>query len=386
MNNYSSANLSVRSRRCWSQLLAVAALSLVATNSGQLLAGASTEGFEQFFAENVSFSGRLHPQYDYLESELSGTDAAAPAIAKRDYFRRVMAGVKVDFSKRIRLNYLTDVSDRVVKNQVARMEWKLGESDKIHLGYEKAPFGFEDTTSSAKVKPIERSANTRFWNEVVGIGSYHSGIYYYHTFEDGMSSVWGVTHNVKADSEVPDLFSGEVSLYSRFSKKGKTSGGTSYQAGLDLAYQPSDKSGDVFASSLFANFSVFECDIALEATLGDIELASGNSALANGWHAQLSRMLGGEKWEGVVRISRVDTDGYQLKLSSAVRKAPYSGFKYEAVDSLYLGANYYLDGNDIKLSFGYELAEARDALSGTGPLDEVEETVSGFRVRGQFLF
>ncbi len=386
MKNNSPANFSVGVIRCLSRPLVAAGLALVSTSSSQVFAATTAESFEQFFAENVSFSGRLHPQYDYLESELSGTDVPDPAVAKRDYFRRVMAGVKIDFSKKLRLNYLTDVSDRVVKNQVARIEWKLSESDKIHLGYEKAPFGFEDTTSSAKVKPIERSANTRFWNEVVGIGSYHSGLYYYHNFEDGLSSVLGVTHNVKADSEVPDLFSGDVSLYSRFSKKGKTNGGTSYQTGLDLGYQPSDKRGDVFASSLFANFSVLECDVALEATLGDIELAGGNSAFATGWHAQLSRMLGGEKLEGVVRISRVDTDGYQLKLSSAVRKAPYSGFKYEEVDSLYLGANYYLDGNDIKLSFGYELAEARNALSGTGPLDEVEETVSGFRVRGQFLF
>lgn len=391
MKSHLFATLNPLSKRgCrWSGRILLAILPL----AGSSLLGETREFFGEvkegrlssYVSENVRFSGRLHPQFDYLESELKGTSVADPETAQRDFFRRVFAGVKVDLSRSLRVNYLTDVSDRIVKNQIARLEWKPGDANKIYIGYQKVPFGFEDTMSSSKVKPIERSANTRFWNEVVGIGSYHSGVYYYHDYGQGMDSVLGLAHNVKSESDWPDVLDGDVSLYARFTKEGKSDYGSFYQAGVDVGYQPYGDGRQVLAASFFGNLSYSGYELALEATGGEIGLVEGDAAKAFGWHAQVSRMWG-EKWEWVARASQIDTGGYQLKLSSAIRKAPYSGFKYEQVDSIYFGGNYYMKGNSVKFSVGYELAEGRDALSGSGVLDGVSEVVSGFRARGQLLF
>lgn len=346
---------------------------------------ASEGSIERFFADSVEFSGRLHPQFEYLESSLEGTNVDDPETTKRDFMRRVLAGVKVSLSDRTSFYYLTDLSDRVVKNQVVRLEVKTDRRNKWHFGYQKAPFGFEDTTSSGSVKPIERSPNTRFWNDVLGLGTYHAGVYQYHDFGDDFQSIVGLTHNVMGDSKIPDLFRGEVSLYGRLSKKGVTQSGLGYHNGLDLAYQQNAEKGDMVGASFFSNLSIAEYDVKIEATVGDIELASGKTAHAYGWHAQISRMFG-ERLEWVGRACQVNTGGYQAKISSLIRKAPYSGFRYQSIDSLYFGLNYYLQGNDLKLSAGYELGKGDDALSGLGPLDSVEESVSGFRVRGQINF
>lgn len=345
-------------------------------------------GFEdttRFLVENTTFNGRLHPQYDSLSSELKGAQVADPVDANRDHFRRVLLGVKFDFSDKARFNYLTDLSDRVVKNQIVRLELRTSNRSKWHLGYQKAPFGHEDTTSSSRVKPIERSANTRFWNDVLGLGTYHFGAYQYQDFGNGLETVFGLTHNVMGDSKIPDVFGGDFSTYVRISKKGTMYEGIKYKYGIDLAHQAADEHGAMKGLSIFSRLSFSDYEINLEGTLGDIDLENGKTAKAYGWHAQISRMVT-EKLEILGRVSRLDTGGYEAKLSSLIRKAPYSGFKYQKVDSLYFGVNYLLDGNDLKLSAGYELGEGRDALSGVGPLDLVSESISGFRVRGQLNF
>ncbi|MBC2605147.1 porin [Pelagicoccus albus] len=342
-------------------------------------------GASDFFSENLSLSGRFHPQFDHLDSNLTVDGEESELSADRLFFRRFMAGVKLDLNKQLRINYLADVSDRVVKNQVARLEIQLGKRDKLFVGYQKSPFGYEDTTSSANVKPIERSANTRFWNEVVGIGSYHAGVYQYHDFGDGWNSVFGVTHNVKADSDWPDLFGGDFASYLRLSKKGTFSPEVEHETGVDLAYKPLEGAGDIFAASVFSNLSFSEIEVKFEATAGEIDQGQGETNSAIGWHLQGSRMFG-DTVELLVRYSQVDTDGYKLKLSSAIRKAPSSGYTYENVDSLYLGSNFYLKGNNLKLSLGYEWGEGSNALSGPGPLNAVEEIVSGFRARTQIKF
>ena len=68
-----------------------------------------------------------------------------------------------------------------------------------------------------------------------------------------------------------------------------------------------------------------------------------------------------------------------------VAAAPERAFIAER-DSLYLGTNLYIQGNDLKVSLGYEIGKGSGALSGPAALDLVTEKVSGFRFRGQLNF
>ncbi|MDQ8204939.1 porin [Pelagicoccus sp. SDUM812003] len=333
----------------------------------------------------MSYRLILHPQFDSLESDLQNADTPEPDRYQRDFFRRLMLGAKFKLSERWGSYYVADFNDHQVKNHIARLEWSPSSADTLYFGYQKAPFGNEDTSSSTRLKAIERSANTRFWNEVIGLGSYHSGIFYTRAMYPDLKATLALTHNVKSESDWPDVGSGEVSLYGRLVKSGSFSDGSHFQLGLDLGYQAMENEREIAGVSLFGGALVKGYNLLFEATGGAIDLSSGEVANAFGWHAEASHSFLSD-FEWVARLSSVDTDGAPLKLSSAIRKAPASGYAYERVDSLYLGINYLIDGDHLKLSVGYELGDGSSAISGPGSTESVEETVSGFRVRGQLSY
>lgn len=384
---YQEIYKSSRTRSKLSRLLLVTyALILYGSATSLQASGEASEaGIVGYLSETVTPKMMLHPQYDYLESDLKNTELPDPEISKRDYFRRAFFGFTFDPSQEIRVYYLTDYSQKKFNNQIARLEWKPNDSNKLYLGYQKAPFLWEDTTPSSKVKPIERSVSTRFWNEVVGLGSYHSGVYYTRKMEGGIESTFGLTHNIKSQSDWPDILNGDVSLYSRWVKRGRLDKKHGYLCGVDLAYQAYDDSGAMQGLSLYSELNTDKYKLLFEAVAGEIDRFGLEGARPFSWHVQYSNMLT-DSLEGIVRASSLDTGSYGVKLSSAIRKAPFSGFQYDEVDSLYLGFNYYLNDNKLKLSLGYELGEGRNPLNVSPELSGVYETISGFRVRGHVKF
>ena len=57
-----------------------------------------------------------------------------------------------------------------------------------------------------------------------------------------------------------------------------------------------------------------------------------------------------------VRYSWIDTDGRGIKMSDGVRNANAST-TYNAGQSVYVGLNWYIMGNDLKFQIGYEWAQ-----------------------------
>jgi len=64
--------------------------------------------------------GRLHPQYDFLSSSLSGSMASDPPANNRTHLRRAFIGAKARLSEQWSAQYLTDLSDAKVVTQIAR--------------------------------------------------------------------------------------------------------------------------------------------------------------------------------------------------------------------------------------------------------------------------
>ncbi len=85
--------------------------------------------------------------------------------------------------------------------------------------------------------------------------------------------------------------------------------------------------------------------------------------------------------EPVVRFSYLDTDGRGLSNSDVWRSSPSNGVTYDKAWTVFLGANYYLSQDSIKVSAGYEYADFSDSLTGTKDVNG-----NGFRVQLQASF
>jgi hypothetical protein len=68
-----------------------------------------------------------------------------------------------------------------------------------------------------------------------------------------------------------------------------------------------------------------------------------------------------DKFEAVFRYSYVDSDGRGITLSDGIRSAP-SGGKMDKLSEFYLGANYYIKGQDLKFQLGVVLGETEDVV------------------------
>jgi Phosphate-selective porin O and P len=69
------------------------------------------------------------------------------------------------------------------------------------------------------------------------------------------------------------------------------------------------------------------------------------------------------EWEGVVRYSYVNSDGRGVALSDGIRSAP-SGGTMNTMDEWYVGGNWYIKGNDVKLQAGYIHGESNNTVKG----------------------
>jgi len=89
-----------------------------------------------------------------------------------------------------------------------------------------------------------------------------------------------------------------------------------------------------------------------------------------------------DKWEVVASYTYADADdSYMLEADDTMRKSGNKN-RFDEVSSYYIGFNYYILGNDLKLSGGFEHAEYEDAEKAA-----VSDTdIDAFRLRLQMLF
>ena len=115
------------------------------------------------------------------------------------------------------------------------------------------------------------------------------------------------------------------------------------------------------------------------------------SSKPKGYWIQPSLYLIPKLLEGVVRYSAVDSSNRGVALSDGIRGAT-SGGTMEKMDELYVGGNWYIEGNDVKLQFGYIHGESKGAVaptSATGVVatgTAIKATTDGFRSQVQVNF
>lgn len=336
----------------------------------------------------LSIGARLQVQYAGLSTDISG--AADPADMNHFFLRRAYLVTKASFGPNWSVNMTFDAAESLF--DAAVIQYKSGDQT-VDIGLRKAPLGFEELTSSGSLKAIERSGVTRYFIEPnngrrLGASGYRVGLYtdgkvgdfFYGAAITNPERVDGSTSNGNATNN-------HQAYWAHGGYKGKIEGG-SVTLGAAIGSLP-DQGGKVLGAghdltiySIYGDLTMGAFQLSGEYLTADVERGASatRDADPSGFWI-LGAYKFDKQWEGVVRYSSLDSDGRGVNIGDGVRSAPGGG-TMDKLQEFFLGANWYIQGNDLKWQFGYVYGKSEDTIAGAPAKAET----SGFRSQFQINF
>ena len=336
----------------------------------------------------LRFNGRMHFQYDSLDSEDNGRDVAS---TNHFYFRRLRLGAKATHENGLFAETVVDFAENDLSIDKAVAGYEFSDAFTGMVGYQKVPFGFQETTSSSKIKTIERSAANRFLADDIDFAGRHTGLHAKGDLGGGFSYAAAIVNAAQGEGS---RLLGTAQASNDLAAFGRVQwSGNDLTLGVDVGHQsnndvikidltPLNDDDDVFAPqdvtafTAYANYKFEGFDILGEYFSADMD----DQEDAAGYSLRVAYKF--DKFEPVFRYSHLKNDTFVIDADELIRRAPSdrasaAGGDNE-IDSYYFGFNYYYN-KAVSLMVGYEIAETD---SNTG--DEVE--IDGLRARLQVLW
>jgi len=320
----------------------------------------------------LRFNGRLQFQYDALDAENEVGDKPS---TNHFYFRRLRFGAKATHENGLYAETVFDFAGDDLSINKALAGYEYSDALNASFGYNKVPFGFQETTSSSKIKTIERSAANRFFADDIDFSGKHAGLFAKGDLGGGLSYSAALVNSAQGEGSKlmgASNASNDLAYFGRL--QWKNDGLT---IGVDGGHQSnSDKvaGNDVTAFTGYVNYKFEGLDLLGEYFSGDL----GNQGDVDGYALRAAYKMG--KFEPVVRYSYVKADTFEIDTDELIRRAPsvnVDGADAE-IDSYYVGVNYY-HNKAVSLMLGYEIADAEDSAGNTNDVD-------GLRARVQVLW
>ena len=323
----------------------------------------------------LRFNGRMHFQYDSLDSEDNGADVAS---TNHFYFRRLRLGAKATHENGLFAETVVDFAENDLSIDKAVAGYEFSEAFTGMVGYQKVPFGFQETTSSSKIKTIERSAANRFLADDIDFAGRHTGLHAKGNLGGGFSYAAAIVNGAQGEGS---RLLGTAQASNDLAAFGRVQwAGNDLTLGLDAGNQSKNNvvGQDVTAFTAYANYKFEGFDILGEYFSADMD----DQEDAEGYSLRVAYKF--DKFEPVFRYSHLKNDTFVIDADELIRRAPSDAESANAtggdneIDSYYFGLNYYYN-KAVSLMAGYEMAET-DSDDG----DEVE--IDGLRARLQILW
>ena len=352
--------------------------------------------------KKLTISGRIHAQFDYINTDGGNNPPSVQEFLIRRAFINVGADLGSGISGEVELDFAagqgsttqTGKGTRQLFNKVViSKRWEdLG---KLDIGYRKVDFSQEEVMSSAKMKVVERSIATRFFTESLtgedtgplAFGNRHVGAYW-----EGETSVKGLTYKLavaNGQQSVTGFTAGGnlMSYWASMAYDG-TYKDAKYTVGLNAGYSQNantmghNVSNDIFGINPYLALEWGRAGLTAECMFASVQngRADGSDARPLGVNVTPFYRLS-DQWEIAGRFSYLSTDGRGVR-TSLVPNTPDAGFSYDDAYSVYGGFNWYIIGNSLKLSAGYEWVRFNGAQTAQG--GSVDE--HAIRTRLQLLF
>jgi phosphate-selective porin OprO/OprP len=321
----------------------------------------------------LRFNGRMHFQYDSLDSEDNGADVAS---TNHFYFRRLRLGAKATHENGLFAETVVDFAENDLSIDKAVAGYEFCDAFIGMLGYQKVPFGFQETTSSSKIKTIERSAANRFLADDIDFAGRHTGLHAKGDLGGGFSYAAAIVNGAQGEGS---KLLGTAQASNDLAAFGRVQwSGNDLTLGVDAGNQSNNAvlGQDVTAFTAYANYKLEGFDILGEYFSADMD----DQEDAAGYSLRVAYKF--DKFEPVFRYSHLKNDTFVIDADELIRRAPSDGASATGgdneIDSYYLGLNYYYN-KAVSLMVGYEMAETDSDTA-----DEVE--IDGLRARLQVLW
>ncbi len=388
--------------------------------------------------KKLQIEGLLQLQYDWITTDDKAATTPAtpsPAATNQFFIRRAYFGALADLGNgwggEVVLDFAATGAGQISAAPQAQGTQNLFEkviiTKKVEdwgtatAGFQKVQYAFEENTPTAELKPLERSLVTNYftgpWGGAttgrLGFGNRHSGLYWSGVVPavDGLFYGVSVTNGIQSTTSFGNPGAG-VAAYNEFAGwanvgYGSKYGDFTYKLGLNIGYagDANSTSGaagvapqnnsiwgyNPYATVSYAGFSLTGEFLQAQIDNGRVNGAGVTSRAAPyGFNLTPSYKID-DNWELVGRYSYLSTNGRGETVSQGIRNAsnPLVGGAFDTAWSLYGGVTYYIIGNSLKVSAGYEFAQYSDRFGGgtpgqsfTGP----RANVSAIRTRIQLLF
>lgn len=346
----------------------------------------------QSAVSRLVLGGRVQAQFVALSAdESTGPD---PASTQHFLMRRVFLTARAELGPAWSASFIYDLAN--TSFDVAAIRWKQDDLS-IEAGYRMVNLGREPRISSGSLKAIERSAATRYFMEDSGGSNLGAAGYRVGVFAEGESGPWSwgaaLTNPEPASSLSIAKSSGTADnksvagwlngAWTRSSERGRL------VVGAGLGYIP-DQGGtpltgagsgdDVLVAGVFVDLVHGPFSLLAEALFAEDQgsTVSGGDARVFGTYIQPSWAFS-PAWEGVFRIGYLDTDGRGASLRNTIPGSP-STLAADRIIDAYLGANWYIRGDNVKWQAGVIYARGDDTPAGAPLRTETLGVRSQFQV------
>lgn len=361
--------------------------------------------------QKLTIGGNIQAQWDVLSTDLQ--NESNPSAENSWNMRRLRLGATADLGNGWEGVLVADFSaDTDIDKAYISKELYDGAST-LYVGYLKAPFGIEETSSSTTAKTIERSAANNYFIKDLNWGAGVVGAQLKGSM-DPLSYHFAVTNIDQGDiNEGSDSGSNNETnspaFWGRLGLDLPTNGDMKVSIGADMGLLMSDAvdqyttstngngSRDAVLYSIYSQMDMGQMSLLLQMIGAEVEDASANSAGtansadASPWAFSITpSIMVSEKAELVASFSYIDSDGIGINPSEVTRRSNVGAANYwDKFTEYYAGMNYYLKGNDVKFMVGYVYAEGDDVLTGRGAAENAADQgidINGLRARLQLLF
>jgi len=384
--------------------------------------------------QKLKVQGMVQFQYDWVTTKDKAPNSSDPPATNQFELRHIYLGAQADLGNgwggEIQTDFAATGSTQLsaapqsqnTQNSIEKaiITKKVDGYGLATFGFQKTQFSQEENTLTSEILPVERSIVTNYFTRPyggptigrLGFGNRLAGIYW-----DGVVPGWNgfyygdaLTTDIETAASLGGPATGapsynEFGYWTHAGYQGKL-GDLAYKIGANFGYTGDANStpaagpvpaqnNSIWGYNPYFSLSYDRFTLTaefLQAIVQNGRASSGgvtSDAAPYGFVITPSYKIN-DQWELVTRLSELSTNGRGATIS----QQEWSGGNtagavsdYDNALALYLGVNWYIEGNSVKLSAGYEYARFTDRQSvANGPFNGPGADVSAFRMRLQLMF